>query len=123
MFKCNKGEKSFITNHGRLVHTSKIHKEEFQNKRKGKRDQNQKCYICGFTFLTDETFKAHMEAIHKQEYIIQRSDSITKSPPVKKIKEQFSKIIEDQPSNIEVQKVVNQDIDNVVKHKYDQIKE
>ena len=37
-------------------------------------------------FTTEETFRAHTEEIHKQEYNIQRSDSITKSPPNKRVK-------------------------------------
>ena len=33
-FKCDYCEKSFVTNHGLVVHTSRIHKGEFRNKRK-----------------------------------------------------------------------------------------
>ena len=95
MIKCNFCEKTFATERGLLVHTSKTHKEEYQNikthqeeyqnKRKCSKEENTKCYICGFTFTSEATFQVHTE--ENQEYIIQRSDSITKSPQNKKAKE------------------------------------
>ena len=42
--------------------------------------------MCGFMFTTEKTFKKHTEEIHGQKYTIQRIDSITKSPPNKKVK-------------------------------------
>ena len=86
ILECEFCEKFFITSRGLLVHTSKTHKEEYRNKRKTDKEQDRKCYICGFTFISEETFKAHTEEIHNQEYTIHRNDSITKSPPTKKVK-------------------------------------
>ena len=66
---------------------SRMHKEEYRNKRKETQAVPNKCYICGFTFSNEDSFKTHSEKNHNQDYIIQRSDSVTKSPPTKKVKE------------------------------------
>ena len=63
-----------------------------------------KCYICGFTYSSEEAFKEHSEKCHNQEYIIQRSDSVTKSPPTKKPKEHHTEQMDIEPQSNEAQK-------------------
>ena len=84
--KCDFCEKSFQNNRGLIVHMSRMHKEEYRNKRKVTQVIPNECYICGFTFISEDAFKTHSEISHNQDYFIQRSDSVTKSPPTKKAK-------------------------------------
>ena len=47
----------------------------------------QKKLICDFKSISETAFKIHTEETHNQEFNIQRTDSITKSPPLKKSKD------------------------------------
>ena len=100
MIQCEFCEKTFVSDKGITIHTSKIHKKEYKNKHKSHKEPGNKCYICGFMFITEEAFKAHTEEIHHQEYIIQRSDSLSKSPPSKKVKEHQSENMDLEQSDI-----------------------
>ena len=72
---CDFCEKSFQINGGLIVHMSRMHKEEYRIKQKETQEKPNKCYICGFTFLSEIALKAHSEQEHDQEYTMQRSDS------------------------------------------------
>ena len=83
---------------------SRMHKEEYRCKRKETQVIQNNCYICGFTFSSEDAFKAHAEKCHNQEYIIQRSDSVTKSPPTKKAKEHHIEVMDMESQSIELHK-------------------
>ena len=71
----------------KLLDKHKINLHIEQVKRKITQEQPYKCYICGFMSISETAFKIHTEESHNQIYIIQRTNSITKSPPMKKPKD------------------------------------
>ena len=71
----------------KLLDKHKINLHIEQVKRKITQEQPYKCYICGFMSISETAFKIHTEESHNQIYIIQRTNSITKSPSMKKPKD------------------------------------
>ena len=69
---------------------------------KKKKNENQnKCCICSFIFLSEAALKKHTEDTHNQGFHIQRIDSITKSLPTKKFKEHhLTNLIKDKDKDI-----------------------
>ena len=84
-FKCNLCEWIGFSEEQLEYHKKESHIELL--KRKINQDQPNKCYICGFKSISETAFKIHTEETHNQECDIQRTNSITKSPPLKKSKE------------------------------------
>ena len=66
-------------------HKQETHKELL--KRKIEKEQPHRCYICGFQSISETAFAIHTEESHGQIYSLTRTNSITKSPPLKKVKE------------------------------------
>ena len=56
--------------------------------------------MCGFQSTSETAFKIHSQVSHNQEYNIQRINSITKLPPLRKSKEHYDLDMDIHISNI-----------------------
>ena len=72
-YDCEFCEKSFLTDRSLVVHASKMHKEDWRNKDK---------------------------ISHNIDFNLERKDSLTRSPPAKKVKDKSTEIINDLPNSI-----------------------
>ena len=66
-------------------HIQGKHKEQLR--RKIIKEQQIKYYICDFQSSSEIALQIHTEERHNQKYSIQKDNSMTKSPPTKKVKE------------------------------------
>ena len=75
-----------------------------QLKRKIIKEQQIKCYICGFQSSSETAFQIHTEERHNKKYSLHKDKSATKSPPTKKVKEHHDIDMDTDPLDIVKQK-------------------
>ena len=68
-------------------HKQEAHIELLKRKITQEQPNRYYCYICGYISHSETAFKLHTEERHNQDYSIQRNNSFTKSPPLKKSKD------------------------------------